>query len=755
MRVKNRLVFILVVCAVVPSTTWAQKKTESMRTPISIEQVVSRPAPGLSSPRKLQFHPDGSRLTFLKPREGSLVQDLWAYDLKSGESAVLLAAETLGGGAVEGDLSLEEELRRARLRELAEGLTDYSWAQDGKTLLLPVRGDLFLWKEGDGIHRVTDTPKTELDARLSTDGETLLFVREGQLFAMKSPFAPGTESPITPAPVSGTAYGVAEYIAQEEFGRMTGYWLSPEGDSVVYTHIDEREVTQFPIVHQGGDPWGPPTQEMHRYPFAGEVNAQVRLLLQRFGEESVVTVEIPGLDEGYLLDVQWMPEGGEFLVAVMNRVQQQYSLFQVKPDGKSEVLVREQSGSWLDRPGPVEFMMGEGGEVKGLLRVDSNAVSRRVQAYDIQKRTAEYMTSEEGHVDRILWVDEESFVYEGHLGDPRERQIIRVLLADGTSTVLSEKGGWNYAVFHPEGSQFLHYRSSLREPLQVFLKGIHGERLATLHRPDPTEWEPLQLQPPEPFEVTASDGSLMYGHLYKPSGSPPEGGWPAILAPYGGPTHQVVRDTWSSTVSLRRQYLARQGFVVLALDNRGTPRRESAFSKAHYLRLGTVEVEDQVAAARALVTREGVNPERIGIMGWSYGGYLAALCLAKAPETFAAAVAGAPVIDWRGYDTGYTERYMATPQANQKGYDEGSVLTHLSKIEGQMLVIHGMIDENVHFRHSAALIEGLLREGKRHDVIVYPAARHSPRRKSEKMFVFEKMVDWLRGALSADGSSSR
>jgi dipeptidyl-peptidase-4 len=695
----------------------------------------------------------------LKGREGSLVQDLWEFHLQDKEHRILFRAEALGGGAVEGKVSHEEELRRARLRELGEGLTNYQWASKASTLLLPVSGDLFVWS-GEDVVRATDTPEAEMGGQLSADGKALTFVRKGQVFAMKAPFEPGSEVALSPPSEGTLSYGQAEFIAQEEFGRMEGVWVSPGGEKVLYTEVNESAVSRFPIIHQGGDPWGTPRVEEHRYPFAGEANATVSLYQTDLEGGDATPISIPGLKEGYLLSIQWIPKTSHFVALVMDREQQHFRAWEVGEPGSPTLLVEERSDTWIDRPGPLSFVTNAEGEVTGFLRIDGSSGWRRIRLHSREGKPLGYVTPPGSHTDTIAWVGGDAGIvaFEGTLDNPRHRHVysvsLKVATADGTPfpenvvTSLTGERGTHRSIFQGRGQAFLHFGSHLEEPASVHLRDGTGQAIATLHAPDWKEAKALGLVAPKPFDVTLEDGTVLLGHLYEPSGEKPDGGWPAILAPYGGPTHQMVRDTWGITAYLRLQYLSRQGFVVLSLDNRGTPRRGKGFSHVHYRALGTVEVEDQVAAVQALIKDREVNPDRVGIMGWSYGGYLAAMSLAKAPGVFRAALAGAPVTDWRGYDTGYTERYMGTPQDNLKGYEEGSVLTHLKGVRGRMLVIHGMIDENVHFRHSASLLEGLLREGKQHRVVVYPEARHAPRRVDEKRFVFEATVDWFKDALS-------
>jgi dipeptidyl-peptidase 4 len=273
-----------------------------------------------------------------------------------------------------------------------------------------------------------------------------------------------------------------------------------------------------------------------------------------------------------------------------------------------------------------------------------------------------------------------------------------------------------------------------------------GVVLATLHgRRDP-RIDALGLRPPEIVDLTADDGTLLYGLYYAPE--PSDLPVPLVVSVYGGPHVQLVVDDWAPTVAMRAQALRRLGYAVLVVDNRGSARRGAVFERAIWRNLGVLEVADQVRGVRWAVAERNCDPKRVAIYGWSYGGYMALSCLTKAPELFGAAVAGAPVTDWDGYDTCYTERYMGTPLENADGYAAASVLNHVDEIAGDLLLVHGMIDENVHFRHTARLINRLVVAKKEHHLLCFPEERHLPRRLADRAFMEENVIGWLTDALA-------
>jgi dipeptidyl-peptidase-4 len=321
-----------------------------------------------------------------------------------------------------------------------------------------------------------------------------------------------------------------------------------------------------------------------------------------------------------------------------------------------------------------------------------------------------------------------------------------VPLAGGEPRRITRGRGMHEAVIDHARRRFLDFHHADDSAPRVVLRALEdGGELAVIHdcAADP-RIEELSLAPPEFVEVRTRDGETLHGALYVPAGKGP---FPTVVSVYGGPHAQRVTRGWDMTVDLRAQYLRQEGFAVFVLDNRGSARRGLAFEGALRWNMGDVEVRDQVDGVKALVARGVADETRVGIYGWSYGGYMSAMCLARAPETFRAAVAGAPVTSWDGYDTHYTERYMGTPQANADGYRRSSVLTHVSSIVGELMLVHGLLDENVHFRHTARLVSALNKACKPHDLLLLPDERHMPREEAGRVYVERRMIDFFKRAL--------
>jgi dipeptidyl-peptidase-4 len=320
-----------------------------------------------------------------------------------------------------------------------------------------------------------------------------------------------------------------------------------------------------------------------------------------------------------------------------------------------------------------------------------------------------------------------------------------VALDGGDVERVTPEAGTHHTVIDHGRRRFVDVHSSATQPPRVTLRDLAtGEVLHVLHETDDPRIARLQLEPPELTSFTSRDGTTLHAAVYVPDarkfGAPP---YPLVVSVYGGPHAQLVTDEWRVTAALRVQHLRSRGFLVATIDNRGSARRGVAFEGAVRHNLGDVEVQDQVDGVRWLVDRGLADPARVGVYGWSYGGYMALMCLARAPDVFQAAVAGAPVTHWDGYDTHYTERYMGTPQENPEGYERSSVMHHVGAISGPLLLVHGLIDENVHFRHTARLVNALIRARVPYDLLLFPDERHSPRSEADRIYMEERISAFL------------
>jgi dipeptidyl-peptidase-4 len=722
---------------------------QSLTGKITIEEVAHYPRPGTVIPGALSFSPDGKRVTFLFSDDGSLTRQLYVFDPETNQRSELV--QPPGGGVTEENLSHEEKLRRERLRERGLGITRYAWAKEGQNMLVPIGGDIYVKDDLDAeLRLVVDTnEKPALDPRLTRDGSMIAYVWDDEVYVV--PSAGGTPLQITRgARGTGKTHGLAEYIAQEEMDRYHGHWWSRDGQHVAYTEVDETHIPVYRIEHQGKDQ---PFHEDHGYPFAGEENAKVKLgVVPASGGATVwmnltmegIDVREDGSQDTYLARVHWMPDGSLW-TEMENREQTRLDLIRHDPKtGRGTLILRETTDVWINLHGDFEAI-DEGQWVDHFLWSSERSGFRHLYLYRDDGTLVKQLTDGDWVVD---WVDEvdgegEKVYFSAGKDSTTERHLYAVPLGDGAVRKITRESGMHGVVLNEEFTRFVDVHSSKDRAPNVVLRNLEdGEQIAEIFTEvDPRVME-LGLQPPELVTLKTRDGVTLYGSLYRPAGAPKP--WRTIVSVYGGPMVQVADNSWSQTADLRAQYLRSQGFLVFTLDNRGASRRGLAFEGALKHDMGNIEVQDQVDGVNWLVAQGLADPERVGIYGWSYGGYIAAMALARAPDTFQVAVAGAPVTHWDGYDTHYTERYMGTPQSNEAGYQVSSVMHHVSNMRGRLLLVHGLIDENVHFRHTARLINALIRNRKSYEIMMFPDERHMPRREEDRIFMEEQIRDYFQ-----------
>jgi dipeptidyl-peptidase-4 len=367
--------------------------------------------------------------------------------------------------------------------------------------------------------------------------------------------------------------------------------------------------------------------------------------------------------------------------------------------------------------------------------------------YDFEGNLIRQLTDGDWPVAKLCEVDEEGgWVYfEGWTETPLERHLCRVPLEGGEAERVTGAQGWHQAVLSPDSAHFIDTHSALMQPPQVHLYSVGGERLTTLEANELPERDEYHWIEPQFVTLEAEDGTPLYGRLALPLGFAPGRKYPTIVKVYGGPHSQTVADTWDA--SLYGQLFAQQGYVVFELDNRGTGNRGKAFCAALYEHMGGVEVQDQLGGVEYLKTLPYVDPDRIGVFGWSYGGYMTLMCLCRAPEVFAAGVAVAPVTDWKLYDTHYTEHYMGLPAENVAGYRESSVLSHIANLRGKLLLVHGMADDNVLFQNSVLLMDALQRARIPFEMMAYPGKKHGIAGKDARVHLFGMVLGFFERSL--------
>ena len=705
---------------------------------IPVEEIARFPPPGMSTPVSLSFSPDDSLLTYLYGPDQSPVRQLYALDAQTGETRVIQATvepETF-------ELPLEEQLLRQRQRQLGQGIVRYAWAAHRDRILIPTQSGVYIKDGAESPARLVVSPSEGpvLDPRLSPDGALIGFVRDAEVYTVSTDS--GEPRRLTSgAEGTGRTHGLAEYIAQEEMQRLSGFWWSRAGGHIAFEEVDETHIPVYRITHQGREEVGESAQEDHRYPFAGQANARVRLGVVPASGGDPIWMDLGDSNDIYLARVDWMPDGS-LSAQIQNR--EQTSLCLVRFDiatGAGSTLLTETSDVWINLD--TMFRPLRDGR---FVWASERTGFRHLYLCDGGGNMLCQLTAGRWVVDGLAGVDEDRGVvyFTGTKDGPTERHLYRVSLNGGEIERLTPEPGTHNVTVDHGFRRFVDVFSDVRTPPTVTLRSLEDAAvLHTVHEPDDPRIETLDLAPPELVTIQSRDGETLHGALYKPPSECGPGPHPAIVYVYGGPHVQVVDNHWSMTCAMRVQHLRSQGYLVFSLDNRGSARRGLAFEGRIRHNMGDIEIRDQVDGVRWLVDQGMADPDRVGVYGWSYGGYMTLMCLTRAPEVFRMGVAGAPVTHWDGYDTHYTERYMGTPQSNPEGYRTSSVMAHVESLQGKLLIVHGLIDENVHFRHTARLINSLIKARKSYELLMFPDERHMPRSLQDRIYMEERIADFF------------
>ena len=718
----------------------AQETPSNILTP---ERVFA--SPNLNGPvaKGVSLSPDGQLVAFLRSRPDNVdVQDLWAAPTGAGEPYKLIDARALVPDA--GELSEAEKARRERMRISARGVVEYSWDQQGRYILAPLEGDIFLANRADGkVRRLTETPADEIDAKVSPKGSYVSYVREQNLIVYD--LASGKETPITDDGAGLITWATAEFIAQEEMDRDTGYWWSPDERYIAMTRVDESPVDVVPRFEITG---GGATMVEQRYPRAGRPNAVVELYVRDLQSGARVKVDLGANTDIYLARVNWSGDGRTLYVQRQSRDQKTLDLLSVDPTtGASRVILSQKAQAWVDLND--DFRVLSDGR---FIWSNEDSGWRHLYLYDRNGRRLRAITRGDYPVKHLDGVNEQTgdVYFTASMRDakelPIEQQMFRANLNRTVDPVAVTPGGgwWTVSVNGPATAYVGNY-SDPATPPQSALYRIDGTRVRWIEENRLDASHPFapyasRLRAPE-FGTMQSHGQTLVWRMTTPPDFDPSKTYPVVMQVYGGPgTGAGVQKSWQP---LTNQLLTEAGYIVFRVDNRGEGDRSQAFETSIYRRLGIPAVEDQAQAAQWLKTLPYVDPDHIAVMGWSFGGFLSLLTLTDKDANLAAALAGAAPTEWSLYDTHYTERYMSTPQANPEGYAATDVLPRLDDMTGRLLILHGMADDNVIFGNATRVIDALQAKSQPFEMMLYPGQRHGVRGDPRQLQHWRTYLDFL------------
>jgi dipeptidyl-peptidase-4 len=673
----------------------------------------------LGRPVKVKPTPDGSAILFLRSGPRDTKQLLYEYDVATQKTRELLAPATLLAGNDE-NLSPEEKARRERMRVSAGGFADYQLSDDGKWVLVSLSGKLFVVERLTGKVRALKTSAGVIqDPKFSPTDQAVGYVLDHDVYVYD--LARDHETRVTTGGTEVKPNGLAEFVAQEEMSRFSGYWFAPDGKHLAYQTSDHTGVEQWFVA----DPLHPDKPPLPQYyPRPGKANVTVSLHLTAIPSDKSILVKWDVAKYPYLGAVRWDKLGG-LTIVVQNRLQNEQVLLRVDPaTGSTTELHRATDPAWVRLAPDLPRWLPINGQPWLLWSEVSH--DHLTLTLNHEKQRLPVCPSFEGDFDSIVSVNAETrtvvFTARPHAPDAH---VYRATMAEpGTSVKLTsltrgrgQQSGQHSASVGKSGLYVIHQHTPTAMPTST-VYSADDRAIGTLPS--------VALNPPfvpnVTFQQVGKERSL-HTAVVRPQAFDPRKKYPVIVDVYGGPGHQHVlaaQRNW-----LIPQWLADQGFIVVAIDNRGTPGRGNQWEKELYQKFGQIPLDDQVAGLHALAAEfPQLDLGRVGIVGWSFGGYLSALAVLKRPDVFHAAVAGAPVTDWEDYDTHYTERYLGLLPASRAAYDAASLIPLADQLRRPLLLVHGTADDNVYFRHTLKLTNALFRAGRDFETLPLPGLTH-------------------------------
>ncbi|MGN8225915.1 S9 family peptidase [Gracilimonas sp. BCB1] len=594
--------------------------------------------------------------------------------------------------------------------------------------------------ESGDFSKLTATEEKQQYAELSPSADRAAFVRNNNLFWVD--LSSGEETQITSdGEFNKVINGAADWVYEEEFGFAKAWFWSPDGDRIAFYRFDEERVKEFFMTN-----WGSlyPEEVEFKYPKAGEQNSIVSIHVYHLDSGETVNMDIGEETDQYIPRINWTRDNNRLAIRRMNRLQNKQDLLIANAEtGSTRVILTEQSDTWLDVHDNLYFLSN--GE-QFITTSDKNGYNH-VYLYNMQGKQLEQITGGNWDVTEMIGHNERTYelYYVSAEESPLERHLYSIRIDGKKKEKLTQGTGWHSINMSRDFKYYIDSWSDYNKPPLVSLYRNNGREVRTIE--DNTglsqtlsEFNYIEK---EFFDLNVN-GTDLNAYVLKPVDFDSTQKYPVLMYVYGGPGSQTVtRAFGSGQRPMWHQYLANQGYVVVSVDNRGTGARGREFKKQVYKKLGQLETVDQIAAAKKIAEWPYVDESRIGIWGWSYGGYMSSLALAEGANIFTTAIAVAPVTSWRYYDTIYTERYMQTPQMNPEGYNEGAPLTKVNQITGNYLLIHGTGDDNVHFQNTVEMIDALIEADVEFETMLYPNKAHSIYGGNARKHLYRLMSDFV------------
>ena len=677
----------------------------------------------------VQWFSGGDKFSFLKRDPVAKATAIYEHDCKTGEEKILVSGN---------DLKLKPE-------DQPFVIQNYEWLPNEKYILftgtLPARslktgGAFYIYEIAKKkFFELASSEKTQENARFSPDGEKLAFVRDNNVFVVD--IQSQKETQITFDGSATLLNGNFDWVYEEEFGIINGIEWSPDSKRIAFWQLDQSQVPEMHIAK-----WDSLYLNFldMRYPKAGTRGSFVKIGIAEIASPKINWVDLGEETDIYIPRIKFTEDANLLSIQRLNRLQNKLDLlFADATTGKTKTVFTETDSCWIDINDNLNFLKDK----KHFTWTSGKDGFQHIYLFDYNGKQIKQLTKGNFEVDKILGVDEtnKQIFFTSNERNTINTDLYSVSYENGKRNRITEAKGWHSVNLSPNQKYFIDRYSNANLIGSSYLYNTSGEKVRDLVVNDMSAFKDYNLSPIEFFRFKTTDGVELDASIIKPANFDPSKKYPVLVNNYSGPGSKTVMDLFGR--DLWFQLLAQKGYIIFALDNRGTGGRGEAFKKMVYKNLGYWEVNDQIEGAKYLASLPYVDASRIGIWGWSYGGYMSALTLVKAADYFKAAVAVAPVTDWKFYDNIYTERYMSTPQLNPKGYESSSVLTYANKLKGKLLLIHGTADDNVHFENSVALVTKLVAENKPFQTMYYPEKNHSIYGGKTRLHLYELMTKFI------------
>ena len=629
-------------------------------------------------------------------------------------------------------------------------ITNYSFSEDEKKVLFACETKSIYRYSSRSIYYVYDVNNGSLNklldqkvmyATFSPDGSQVAYVKDNNLFLMN--LENMQEIQITNDGINNEIInGASDWVYEEEFGLVNAFFWSPDGNKIAFYRFDEREVKKFSMDMFQGELY--PTQYEFRYPKAGEENSKISIHL--FDTKTKKTQEIAVLEDfEYLPRLGWTKDPNSLYLLRMNRHQNHLDFLLIDATTtESRVLFTETDSYYIDIHDNTTFL----NDGKHFIWTSEKSGFNHLYKVRLDDGSMQQITTGNWEVTNYhgMQADSDKIYYTSTEDGPINRSVYCINTDGKDKQKLTKKIGTNSVNFSQGMKYFINTYSTANEPPFFSLHNANGKQIRILedNKKLSEKMNQYALSKKEFFSFITSEDVSLNGWMIKPADFDSDKQYPVFMFLYGGPGSQQVLNSWGWTNYFWHQHLAQQGYIVACIDNRGTGGRGAEFKKMTYQQLGKYETIDQIEANQYLGSLPFVDANRIGIQGWSYGGYMSSLAITKGAEVFKMAIAVAPVTNWRYYDNIYTERYMRTPQENADGYDDNSPINHVDKLKGKYLLIHGSADDNVHVQNTYEMVSALVNANKQFDLFIYPDKNHSIYGGNTRLHLYQMMTDYIK-----------